>query len=102
MSTNHKSCHGRLDCLQSCSVAISNVRMSKRLWKLKQTLAHTIWHLKNKGLRPTLKLALTKIARPFTAQQAGVVAAAKKQKLSTDQEVLNLKPGELVEVKSEE
>ena len=64
--------------------------------------SYAVWHLENMGLCGTLKYALSKVAKPWTAHKGKVKTLSEKKKPTPDQEVLNLRPGELVEVKSVE
>jgi hypothetical protein len=102
MSTNHETCHGQFACLQDCSTAFQPSRISTKWDNLKLTWAHAMWHLQDKGLWGTLKLAISKIRKPLTGERKRPRVLAKSSGLAPDEEVLNLKPGELVEVKSEE
>jgi len=102
MLTNDKSCHGQFDCLQDSSSALHISATSKKWWKLKLTWIHGMWHLRTKGFWETFKLTISKILKPFGMQKTEPRILAERPKPSPDEEVLNLKPGELVEVKSEQ
>ena len=97
MSTNCKLCHGRYDCLQAGSTR----KCMAPVFKIYQALrSYTVWHLENMGLYGTLKYTLSKAAKAWTTPEGKVKTPAEKEKSTPDQEVLNLRPGELVEVKS--
>lgn len=102
MSADDKLCQGRFDFMRSCSNAAYAGFLSKRLSRLRNTWGHAMWHLDNKGLRATVKLAIFKLKKLFIPQGAKAENFSEKEKLSANAEVLNLKAGELVEIKSEE
>ena len=64
------------------------------------TLVHAMWYVKTKGLWYTFKLTISKIFK--LSSQTPTSSMGMAEKPSSDEEVLNLKPGELVEVKSQE
>lgn len=97
--SNYKSCHGTLDCLQASS---TRQRMAPLLKTYQALRSYAVWYLENMGLCGTLKYALFKAAKPWATREGKVKTLAEKKKPTPDQEVLNLKPGELVEVKSVE
>lgn len=99
MSTNCRSCHGTFDCLQ----ATSTRRCMAPVLKIYQALhSYAVWHIENMGLRGTLKYALSRRAKPWNAHKDTVKTRSENKKLTPHQEILDLKPGELVEVKSVE
>ena len=59
------------------------------------------WCLRNKGLRSTLHLVWLRVASVYRIESRKGIASKQTRPTSVCQEVLNLKPGELVEVKSE-
>lgn len=99
MSTNCKSCHGKLDCLEACS---TRRRMAPLLKVYQVIRSYAVWHLENAGLCGTLKYTLSKVTKPWITYKGKTQTPAEKKKPTYDQEVLNLRPGELVEVKSVE
>lgn len=60
------------------------------------------WCLRNKGLRSTLHLVWLRVASVCSTDNSEGIAKKQTKSTNTCQEVLNLKPGELVEVKSEQ
>ena len=62
---------------------------------------HLCWHLQDKGLVGVLKYSFTKFMRVFSADSGGSTGGKLKVGQSCDDEVLDLQPGEWVEVKSE-
>jgi len=94
---NKKSCHGQFDCLVASSAPLRTGLLFKKLWRLKNILDHTVGHLKTKGVAGTLGLTFSKALKSI-----GINKKAIPRPVPADEEVLNLKPGELVEVKSEE
>ncbi len=80
------SCHGQLDCLQTGS----GPRPLKRTFKLYQKIrSYAVWYFENMGVRGTVSHVL---GRKQTL--------TRNDPSSPDSEVLDLRPGELVEVKS--
>lgn len=102
MTTSHETCHGQFDCLQDCSSAFQPSRLSTTWDNLKLTWTHGMWQLQSKGALATFRLAISKIARLSAVEKNKPKALAQNSRLSPDEEVLNLEPGELVQVKSEE
>ena len=98
MSINYISCHGHIECLQASS---TKSYKDKVLNKPQRIWIYTMWYLNNIGLWETFKFAVSKIVNPFIPPLRKRRTSVEKNKLSSDQEVLHLKPGELVEVKSE-
>ena len=98
MSKKTKSCHGHTDCLRNSSTggSLSPVFQGpRRVW------IYLAWYLKNKGLWGTFNFVLFKIAKRFAPPNRNQRTLSKRNNLSLEEEVLNLRPGELVEVKSE-
>ena len=86
MPIDCRSCHGQLDCLQTGS----GPRPLKRTFKLYQKIrSYAVWYLENMGVGGTLSHVLSQ-QQTFT----------RNNPLSPNSEVLDLRPGELVEVKS--
>lgn len=93
MSSRGRLCHGQFDCLQTGSSRRPMNAMLKVYQKLRSYL---VWHIENKGLSGTLRrafIAVRENERPAVLQ---------KKTASLESESLNLRPGELVEVKSVE
>lgn len=91
MQTGMTICHGGFDCLAGCAAARLGVVDKFR------------WHVKTKGFRTAIRLTAAKALRlaRLTRRKAAAEPPGKMQTSSHD-EVLNLKPGELVDVRSEE
>ena len=64
--------------------------------------SYLVWQVENMGLWGTLKHILRKTGESFATQKSKRETLAKKKRLFPEQEVLSLRPGELVEVKSVE
>lgn len=93
MSINCRSCHGQFDCLQTCSTP----RLMNRLFKVYQKIrSYAVWHFENMGVWRTL----SNILIPRSPCQSSQQALAENEKMFNDSDVLGLRPGELVEVKS--
>lgn len=90
MSKGGQLCPGQCKYLEACSKPIPLYKLFKGLWLLK-----------NKGLRTTVKHSLDKLKNLVRKRKGRAKKVVKKSLTATD-EVLNLKPGEWVEVKSEE
>lgn len=101
MSTNNKSCHGQFDCMQNSSTSMPLNFLFRKAWKLKTVWFHMVWHLKNKGFAQTSKLTLSKITKPVHTSKSKERISTRSTKNSNG-EILNLKPNELVEVRSEQ
>jgi hypothetical protein len=99
MSTNSKSCHGTYDCLEASSTR----QCMAPLFRIYQAIrSYAVWHLENMGLCGTLRYTLSKVVKPWTKHEGNVETLSDKKKPTSNQEVLNLRPGELVEVRSAE
>ena len=97
MSIHCRSCHGQFDCLQTCSTP----RPMNRLFKLYQKVrSYAVWHFENIGVWRTLSNVLIGRCPTRCNIRDPRRALAENEKLSDDSEVLGLKPGELIEVKS--
>jgi len=90
MSACQKPCHGQFGCLEDSSDAY-------RFGTVRKVLKG----IKNKGLLWTLELILSKTMKPIRTKKNDNTSSLEKKKQRPYDEVLNLKPGELVEVKSE-
>ena len=91
MSNDCKSCCGQADSLQEGSSAIPVYKAAKGMWVFK-----------NKGLVSALWLVFFKLCRILRLRNTPRAGSAEKKRETPVCEVLNLKAGELVEVKSEE
>jgi hypothetical protein len=97
-SGNQTPCHGQFDCIVDGSSPFHLGFLIKKYWRLRNMPIHCLWYLKNKGVAWTLKLTVSKILKVFGVR--GKKAAPKP--VPSEEEVLNIKPGEWVEVKSEQ
>lgn len=97
MSINCRSCHGQFDCLQKGSAS----RLMNRPFKVYQKFrSYAVWHFENLGVLRTFGYVLTGRI-PSRADSRGYWRTlAENEKLFHGSEVLGLRPGELVEVKS--
>lgn len=97
MSIHCRTCHGQSDCLQKCS----SPRLMNRLFKVYQKLrSYVVWHFENVGVWWTMGNVI--IGRcPFRVKSRRIrQELTENKKLANDSEVLGLRPGELVEIKS--
>jgi hypothetical protein len=103
MSISCKTCHGQFECLKSSSTK----NFMSPLFKVHQKIhSFIVWHLENLGLWGMLKYAFLRTGKAYTPrnrqdalQQSELKTMTDNKKLSPDLDVLNLEPGELVEVK---
>ena len=102
MSSSTKSCPGHYDFLADGSESLVDSAATKKIRQLKCHWSNTVWHIENKGLWGTLKVALSKIARFFTGEKALNKSVSVLKRVPAGEDVLNLRSGDLVEVKSEE
>lgn len=91
MSSDKKQCHGQFGDLVGCSQA-ENLRLAYKF----------LWRIKTNGLRKAFELTLSKALRVVGVKKRNKLSVIGQKEQSTYNELLNLKPGELVEVKSEE
>lgn len=99
MSINCRSCHGHIECLQASSTKSymdAVLRKPQRIW------IYAKWYIENRGFSGTLKYTLSTIVKPFALLKRKDQISAENERVSLDAEVLNLAPGELVEVKSQQ
>jgi len=99
MSINGRTCHGQFECLISSSTGKCTSPALKAYQKVR---SYAVWHLENMGLWGTLKHLLLRACKACAPQKRKLNTQAQDRKLSPDQEVLDLEPGELVRVKSVE
>ena len=81
------------------STAVPFEKLHRILWRLRAAVVHLVWHLKTKGLAGTLKLIVLKITN---VKKHSSLASASNINVPGCNEALNLKAGELIEVKTEE
>ncbi len=98
MTIEGRTCHGHNTCLSQSSVPVPFERLYKVLWRLRAAYIHLVWHLETKGLAGTSKLIALKISGTQQHCQSSNIADSNA---AGYEDALNLKPGELVEVKSE-
>ena len=102
MTTNDKICHGQFDGMMPCTEPANLSKLSKSMWRLKTASINMLWHLKTDGFWKTLKFTFSKFLKFAGIQQKRRHGNAAGNQQFEYQEVLNLKPGELVEVKPEQ
>ena len=96
MSINCKTCHGQFECLTSSSTE----NFMSTIMKVHQKLrSYIVWHLENMGLRGTLKHALLRTGQACTSHKSELKTMTDNKIMPPEQDVLNLEPGELVEVR---
>jgi len=91
VSSDKKMCHGQFGGLMGCSQA-GHLNLVRKF----------LWHVKTNGLRRAFGLTVSKARRVFNMKGKNKSSVIGQKEPSTYDEVLNLEPGELVEVKSEE
>ncbi len=92
MDKNPPRCHGVCGDLLSCSGGT-----------LAPTAVHKLlWHLKNKGLLPTFRVVTSRLLALVRFNTAAPRSEARTTVVSASEEVLNLQPGEWVQVRSQE
>ncbi|MHC4205456.1 MAG: hypothetical protein ACYSTT_12460 [Planctomycetota bacterium] len=97
MSSHCRSCHGRFDCLHTSSSA----RLMNRPFKVYQKVrSYVVWHVENIGFWRMLTNVLTCKSPSRSKCIIFKQPLAGNEKLPNDSDVLGLRPGELVEVKS--
>jgi len=132
MQVDETKCQGRVQDLRAASEALPLLMLYRRLLYFKQLVTRAVWHLKNHGIvktwQKTVAFARVRL-RGRSAETAKVSEAgwsvrcsekiARREansvrcdvegsqsgtegNASSHEEVLNLEPGEIVEVKSEE
>ena len=102
MSDEANVCQGQIDGLMPCSVSLNGKTFRKFLWRIRATFAHFMWHLRTKGLLQTLELTLHKTLQSVGIEKKGRPGCQVVKKDAQWDEVLDLRPGEWVEVKSEQ
>jgi len=97
MPIDCRSCHGQLDCLQTGS----GPRALKRTFKVYQKIrSYAVWYFENMGVRGTLNHVLIGNRRAGRRNPNRQQTLMKNEPSSSNSEVLDLRPGELIEVKS--
>jgi len=92
MDKNPPRCHGVCEDLLSCSGGT-----------LAPTAVHKLlWHLKNKGLLRTFRVVTSRLLALVHLNTAAPQSGVQTAVVPASEEVLNLQPGEWVEVRSEE
>jgi hypothetical protein len=91
------SCHGKADGMAAGSVRMRYASLLRKVWRVKNLPINTLYHLRTKGAMGTLKLAVTKMLKAF-----GIKPKVTPVPVPPDEEVLNLRSGECVEIKSEQ
>lgn len=98
MPDEQKQCHGQFDCMVSGSDPLRLGFMLKKWWRLRNIPIHGFWHLRTKGVIGTLKVTIWKFLKIFGIKEK----TSAPEPIPLHEEVLNLEPGELVEIKSEQ
>ena len=101
MNNTQGFCHGQHDNMISCSEHIVFSRTDTFLLRLRLALSNALWHLRTKGPLQTLRLTMCKFLRFFQAKET-VSGKSLHSSVESGDEILDLKPGDFVEVKSEE
>ena len=97
MSFHCRSCHGQFDCLQTCSTP----RLMNRPFKVYQKIrSYAVWHFENMGVWRMLSHILINRSPSRCNCQDVQQTLMENKRSSSDSEILDLRPGELVEVKS--
>lgn len=91
MSTYQKPCQGQFSSLESSSKAYSFNPLLRKL----------LWGIRNKGFSWTLRIVLSKIMKPVRKETKDSQGCQEGQEQPPCEDVLNLQPGETVEVKPE-
>jgi len=97
MPEHEEPCHGRVDGMVAGSACMRSGSLLKKVWRVKNLPTNTLYHLRTKGAVGTLKLTFTKALSAL-----GIKRKVTPTPVSPDEEVLNLKPGEWVKIKSEQ
>jgi hypothetical protein len=95
-------CHGQFDGLMFCSDTRNWSLITRILWRLRLVVLHTAWHIRTKGLLGMIRLIVSKLLAVFGLSKKSEAGGTYKSENLLVEEVLNLKPGEWVEVKSEQ
>lgn len=96
MSLTDTSCHGTFDCLQTGS---RKWRPSPLFRTYQKLHSYWTWHLENTGWRGLLRYAVSLVAGPGARGRVAAPPATCAGVKPSDAEILDLRPGELVEVK---
>ncbi len=102
MTIEEKTCHGQWGCLMQSSGPVALELLHKCLWRIWAAVIHLKWHLNNKGFIHTLKYTGSKILKLVGIKEKRSVTNSADGAHPGYAEVLGLKPGELIEVKSEQ
>jgi len=97
---NIASCHGQLDGLSSCSDEKNWSVFTKIFWRLYLVVLHTSWHIKKKGFSGMAGYMFNKLFAALGLAEK-YISSPDEMKNNQNEEVLNLQPGEWVEIKSE-
>ncbi len=97
MSADRTTCHGTFECLRTCS---RQWRPSSLFRIYQKFRSYLTWYVENTGLQGTLRHAISLGARPFRRNCGTARACTRQSDAPQAPETLNLRPGELVEVKA--
>jgi hypothetical protein len=95
-------CQGQHENLLDSSTPLKVGTTTKYVWIMRNLPSHLLWHLKTKGLRKALQFMLSKLLRRIGLKKRSNPNRSTDKGPQPCDEILNLKPGELVQVKSEE
>jgi len=101
MQNIEKICHGQVDGMAPCSQPLHFTRPYKLWWRAKLAVSHLRWHLRDKGFWDVMKYSFSKFIKLFGFGSSRPIDGGISTKQPRDDEMLNLQPGEWVEVKSE-
>ncbi len=102
MNDNIQPCHGQVDGLTPCSEHLQFSRGYKLWWRIRIAARHLHWHLQEKGFWGVMRYSFRRIGGMVGIGSHNSTAKGSAAKENFDDEVLNLQPGEWVEVKSEQ
>ena len=94
------SCHGQFEGLMPCSSSLRFALLYKLRWRIKLIVYHLHLRLQSEGFSKTLHYSFRRIAKMFGIGAGRSNDGNLKIRPVRDDEVLNLQPGEWVEVKS--
>jgi hypothetical protein len=102
MQEDKNTCCGQHDGMEPCSDPLRFTRSYRFWWRTKLAISHLRWHLRDKGFLGVIKLIIFKLIKMFGFGVSPLFKESAGSKQFRDDEVLNLQPGEWVEVKSEQ
>jgi hypothetical protein len=97
-----RPCHGQVDGMVPCSEHLEFTRPYKLWWRARLAVSHFFWHCREKGLWGVMQFSFSKFMKLLGFGSGHPVGDGTSAKQPREDEVLNLQPGEWVEVKSEQ